>query len=216
MKRGTYRSISSLGWQHCLLILILSMSLFSFFLLQPFSSSPSPETRATTAVTLTDHAFPTTLPPPHPFVNYSDSNDLVQQRLLTQMISSKEFVRTLRKSKVIMAWNETAIRATSQLQDITRCYLLSQYGQSSRQNLLALTLKFPRVMIDSDATLKGCVTSSDTQTLFIELAPMMMLPHAFYTVPFCLFLPPPSFLLHSLHTVDHRSCQLISQREVPS
>jgi hypothetical protein len=185
--RRTNRSIFSLGWPQFLLIIIISMAIFSFFLIQPFVS-PSPISTLFPFNSPVAHSLPPTPPRARTSTNYSKSNHLIQQQLLSHLLASKDFVRSLRGSKVIMAWNETARRATRQLQDVTRCYLLSQYGQAPHHNLLAMTLKFPKIMIENDATLQTCVTTSDTRTLFIELAPMMMLPHAFYTVPLSLSL----------------------------
>ncbi len=45
-----------------------------------------------------------------------------------------------------------------------------------------MIIKFPKVMIDSDQSLQICSGKNYTQTIFIELAPMMLLPHAFFTV----------------------------------
>lgn len=81
-----------------------------------------------------------------------------------------------------MSRNETAIQAMKELQEITRCYLLSKYGKAHPTNLIAMKIQFPSVMIEANPHLRDCLTSQNTRTVFIELAPMMMLPHAFYTV----------------------------------
>lgn len=193
MRRTNRTAVSWLGWPQSLLLLTLSMTLFSFLLIQQLASpSSSPSTYDSPHLSIL-HSLPPSvplpLPHPHQPTNYSHSNGLIQQQLLSHLLASKDFVRSLRRSKVIMAWNETARNATHQLQDITRCYLMSQYGRVPHHNLLAMTLRFPDAMIDNDVTLRTCVTPSQTRTVFIELAPMMMLPHAFYTVrlPFSSF-----------------------------
>jgi hypothetical protein len=166
------RRAAGVRWPQCLLLLIFSLTIFSYFFLNS-SLAPTSHPHAVAAAVL-------------PTENFTLANHLLRQSLLRQLSASKEVVKSIRRTKVLMSVNKTARRLTAELQEITRCYLLSQYGRGRGQvpldQLIAMELAFPQVMIDVDPSLAACVSSGRTRTIFIELAPMMMLPHAFHAV----------------------------------
>jgi hypothetical protein len=180
------RGRAGLPWPQCLLLLIFSLTIFSYFLLNPSPVAlPSQHPHVVSFVAPAAVSDQQLRPVP-PVENFTLENDLLRQSLLRQLSASKEVVRSVRRTKVLMSVNETARRLTAELQEITRCYLISQYGRGKGRvppdQLIAMELAFPQVMIDADPSLAACVSSQRTRTVFIELAPMMMLPHAFHAV----------------------------------
>jgi hypothetical protein len=105
--------------------------------------------------------------------------------LRSEMEKTKSEVRTMRSSKVIMSYNSTAIQLTNKLQDLTRCYLLSSFALSGPKEpyyAIEITLKFPPVLINNDARLRFSSNGTGIQTLYVELVPMLILPHSYHTV----------------------------------
>ena len=127
-----------------------------------------------------------------------------KSKVLSIILSLKERVRKLRSSKKVkMPVDPEAIELTTLLQNVTRCYLLhtlpeylsggelsmSSFPSSSLSFhssfpplFLAVELKFPRHMIDSDTWLENSTSGLGIITLYVELAPPMLLPHSIFTI----------------------------------
>ena len=125
--------------------------------------------------------------------------------ILDTISKLKERVRKLRSSKkVLMPVDLGAIALTTALQNATRCYLmhtLAEYFPTSPQKSspgttssllssnqpqqrlnLAIQLKFPLHMIAADIWLHSITEGSGVITLYVELVPPLLLPHAFFTI----------------------------------
>lgn len=98
-------------------------------------------------------------------------------KVLNSINDLKNKIKTLRASKVIMSRDTTALELISDLQYLTRCYILSRYG--SGPFIIEMVLQFPNVMMSSIVALQR---SNGTETISFELAPIDYLPHAVYTI----------------------------------
>lgn len=106
------------------------------------------------------------------YINKTLSNLKVR----TVIDNRKELIRTMRQDKVVMSKDPAAIRLTNELQNITRCYLLSQYGVQPYH--VEMIIKFPSVMTDKIEELKS---NDGIRKLLIELAPIEYIPYSVFT-----------------------------------
>ena len=74
------------------------------------------------------------------------------------------------------------MEAAGKLQETTRCMLSLQYGHLTEPLLVEMKLGFPAVMMDKDELLRSSFINSDGVTLYLELAPMFLLPHSVFSV----------------------------------
>ena len=78
-----------------------------------------------------------------------------------------------------------AIKLTSKLQNATRCYLLISLNESADHqapHVLSIQLQFPACMIEANSWLGNSSSNTGLHTLYVELAPVMLLPCAVYTI----------------------------------
>ena len=75
-----------------------------------------------------------------------------------------------------------ALVLTDRLQEATRCYLRLAYGHLEEPILVKIDLKFPKIMMDSDMFLQSVTERDGVVSLYVELAPMELLPHSVFTV----------------------------------
>lgn len=115
------------------------------------------------------------IPQPRPVIR-NRTKDAIDLEQSINII--KETVRTLRKNRVVMSLNGTAIAMTSKLQNMTRCYLLSQYGPIEPYKV-EMILRFPETMTNKH---KQLAVIEGIGKIVIEMAPLELLPHAVYTV----------------------------------
>lgn len=105
----------------------------------------------------------------------------IEFNLLRHINELKALVKEIRSKKVVMPVDPIAINLTTTLQNVTRCYLLSRYGGQNRY-IISMELKFPKVMLDSIQQLQYWTSNTSVLTVFVELAPLTLLPHSFHTV----------------------------------
>jgi hypothetical protein len=121
-----------------------------------------------------------------------------EEKMLQIISILKDRVRKLRSSKkVLMPVDPGAVTLTTTLQNATRCYLmhtlpayfptpLSAAAIASSNFLpplnLAIKLKFPAHMTAIDQWLHSATNGSGIITLYVELAPALLLPHAVFTI----------------------------------
>lgn len=98
------------------------------------------------------------------------------EKLRTYIEEEKNIIKNMRQSKIVISRDESAIQHTDRLKNLTRCYLLLQYGPPPY--IVEMKLQFPKVMIDRLDTLKD---TNGQKVIVIELAPLEYIPYAVYT-----------------------------------
>jgi hypothetical protein len=102
---------------------------------------------------------------------------------LNKISDLKLEVRKLRSSKkVLMPVDPGAVALTTALQDTTRCYLMHNYPEYHSPLNLAIELQFPSHMLSADEWLNATTGGNGIITLYVELAPYLLLPHAVFTI----------------------------------
>jgi hypothetical protein len=72
--------------------------------------------------------------------------------------------------------------AAKELQDATRCMLSLQYGHLTEPLLVEMKLGFPSVMMEKDQLLRSSFINGDGVNVYLQLAPMALLPHSVFAV----------------------------------
>ena len=121
---------------------------------------------------------PPPLPPPPPL-----TQEYNEPAILNKISDLKLEVRKLRSSKkVLMPVDPGAVALTTALQDATRCYLMHNYPEYHLPLNLAIELQFPSHMLSADEWLNASTGGNGIITLYVELAPYLLLPHAVFTI----------------------------------
>lgn len=111
------------------------------------------------------------------------AHTIATDRLLHEVNRLKNVVHDMRiRKKLVMPRDPRALAMTAQLQAATRCYLSMVYGEIDRRMILAMELEFPEEMLAAHQWLRQEQDAGKGHiTLFIETAPMTLLPHATFT-----------------------------------
>lgn len=120
-------------------------------------------------------------------VDASTTRQELLSKLQNKIADLKATVKDMRVNKrLVMPWNPEAVAMTKQLQAATRCYLQLLHGDINKRIILLLSLQFPDVMLQQHEWLREETEQFQNVSLFVELAPMRLLPHATHTVRFTL------------------------------